>query len=85
MALSGTVKQRGSLAEQIADLDDPTPKGCPSLRPFPPPINQELTRHWTVSDFDPEDLEYGGQASDDDDDTKVVDATAGREHYETVG
>ncbi|KAL4874093.1 apoptosis antagonizing transcription factor-domain-containing protein [Aspergillus spectabilis] len=49
-----------SLAEQLADLDDPTPK-----------------------DFDPEDIERGGQSSDED--AVVKDADAGREHYQAVG
>ncbi|KAE8354647.1 apoptosis antagonizing transcription factor-domain-containing protein [Aspergillus coremiiformis] len=50
-----------SLAEQIAELEDPTPK-----------------------DFDPEDLERGGPDSDDEED-RVADSNAGREHYQAVG
>lgn len=43
-----------------------------------------------ISDFDPENLEHGGQESDDDDDDdddhgNVIDENAGREHYEIVG
>ncbi|KAL2853478.1 apoptosis-antagonizing transcription factor [Aspergillus pseudoustus] len=49
-----------SLAEQIADLEDLTPR-----------------------DFDPEDIERGGQSSDDE--VPVKDANAGREHYQAVG
>ncbi|KAL3497072.1 apoptosis antagonizing transcription factor-domain-containing protein [Aspergillus germanicus] len=49
-----------SLAEQIADLEDLTPR-----------------------DFDPEDIERGGQSSDDE--APVKDASAGREHYQPVG
>ncbi|KAL5338838.1 apoptosis antagonizing transcription factor-domain-containing protein [Aspergillus crustosus] len=49
-----------SLAEQLADLDDLTPK-----------------------DFDPEDIERGGQSSDEE--AEVKDADAGREHYQAVG
>ncbi|CEL04471.1 Putative Apoptosis antagonizing transcription factor/protein transport protein [Aspergillus calidoustus] len=49
-----------SLAEQIADLEDLTPR-----------------------DFDPEDIERGGQSSDDE--APVKDASAGREHYQAVG
>ncbi|KAJ5526358.1 Protein bfr2 [Penicillium frequentans] len=58
MAPSKTI----SLADQLADLEDPTPK-----------------------DFDPEDLEHGGQSSDDDEAGKPTDVDAGREHYEAVG
>ncbi|KAF7595090.1 rRNA-processing protein bfr2 [Aspergillus hancockii] len=50
-----------SLAEQFAELDDPTPK-----------------------DFDPEDLERGGQESDDEG-ADVADPNIGREHYQAVG
>ncbi|KAJ5319779.1 hypothetical protein PENANT_c026G09857 [Penicillium antarcticum] len=50
-----------SLADQLADFEDPTPK-----------------------DFDPEDIENGGQSSDDDD-VETPDENAGREHYQAVG
>jgi protein AATF/BFR2 len=49
-----------SLAEQIADLEDLTPR-----------------------DYDPEDIERGGNSSDED--VEVKDANAGREHYQAVG
>ncbi|KAL3476299.1 apoptosis-antagonizing transcription factor [Aspergillus californicus] len=49
-----------SLAEQIAELEDLTPR-----------------------DFDPEDIERGGNTSDEDVDVK--DADAGRGHYQAVG
>ncbi|OJJ04479.1 hypothetical protein ASPVEDRAFT_152828 [Aspergillus versicolor CBS 583.65] len=49
-----------SLAEQIADLEDLTPR-----------------------DFDPEDIERGGNSSDEEEVEK--DASAGREHYQAVG
>ncbi|KAL4900643.1 apoptosis antagonizing transcription factor-domain-containing protein [Aspergillus multicolor] len=49
-----------SLAEQIADLEDLTPR-----------------------DYDPEDIERGGNSSDED--VEVKDADAGREHYQVVG
>ncbi|KAL3467382.1 apoptosis antagonizing transcription factor-domain-containing protein [Aspergillus heterothallicus] len=49
-----------SLAEQLADLEDLTPR-----------------------DFDPEDIERGGQSSDDE--APVKDVSAGREHYQAVG
>ncbi|KAL4806390.1 apoptosis antagonizing transcription factor-domain-containing protein [Aspergillus unguis] len=49
-----------SLAEQIADLEDLTPR-----------------------DYDPEDIERGGNSSDEEGDVK--DASAGREHYQAVG
>ncbi|RDW74629.1 AATF family protein [Aspergillus mulundensis] len=49
-----------SLAEQIADLEDLTPR-----------------------DYDPEDIERGGNSSDED--VEVKDASAGREHYQAVG
>ncbi|KAJ6059427.1 hypothetical protein N7444_003066 [Penicillium canescens] len=50
-----------SLADQLADFEDPTPK-----------------------DFDPEDIENGGQSSDDED-VEKPDENAGREHYQAVG
>ncbi|KAL4950287.1 apoptosis antagonizing transcription factor-domain-containing protein [Aspergillus filifer] len=50
-----------SLAEQIAELEDVTPR-----------------------DYDPEDIERGGNTSDEDD-APVKDADAGREHYQAVG
>ncbi|KAL4786843.1 apoptosis antagonizing transcription factor-domain-containing protein [Aspergillus varians] len=50
-----------SLAEQIAELEDLTPK-----------------------DFDPEDIDRGGNSSDEEPDVKK-DANAGREHYQAVG
>ncbi|KAL4927023.1 AATF family protein [Aspergillus undulatus] len=49
-----------SLAEQIADLEDLTPR-----------------------DYDPEDIERGGNSSDEE--APVKDADAGREHYQAVG
>ena len=36
-------------------------------------------------DYDPEDVDYGDQASDDDENDAVVDKNAGREHYQAVG
>ncbi|KAL4943932.1 apoptosis antagonizing transcription factor-domain-containing protein [Aspergillus oleicola] len=51
-----------SLAEQIAELDDVTPR-----------------------DYDPEDIERGGNTSDEEGDGPVKDADAGREHYQAVG
>ncbi|KAL2815398.1 apoptosis antagonizing transcription factor-domain-containing protein [Aspergillus cavernicola] len=50
-----------SLAEQIAELEDLTPR-----------------------DFDPEDLDRGGNSSSDEE-VDVKDANAGREHYQPVG
>ncbi|KAL4799970.1 apoptosis antagonizing transcription factor-domain-containing protein [Aspergillus venezuelensis] len=50
-----------SLAEQIAELEDVTPR-----------------------DYDPEDIERGGNTSDEDD-APVKDAEAGRGHYQAVG
>jgi uncharacterized DUF497 family protein len=35
-------------------------------------------------DFDPEDIENGGQSSDDED-VEKPDENAGREHYQAVG
>ncbi|KAL4980890.1 apoptosis antagonizing transcription factor-domain-containing protein [Aspergillus desertorum] len=49
-----------SLAEQIADLEDLTPR-----------------------DYDPEDIERGGNSSDED--VGMKDTNAGREHYQAVG
>ena len=76
-----------SLAEQFADLDDPTPKGAFIL--FIPnsansacctPLRIELT---FATDFDPEDLEHAGGESDED--GSGDDGDAGREHYQAVG
>ncbi|KAL4964632.1 AATF family protein [Aspergillus stella-maris] len=50
-----------SLAEQIAELEDVTPR-----------------------DYDPEDIERGGNTSDEDD-GPVKDADSGRGHYQAVG
>lgn len=69
-----------SLADQLADLEDPTPKGL-------------LQSHWrknclTVAnnclDFDPEDEDNGNQGSEDESGSEI-DENAGREHYEKVG
>lgn len=80
MAPSKTI----SLADQLADLEDPTPKGMYQRIPqsFLPSVHHNLTAYL---DFDPEDLEHGGQSSDDDEAGKPTDVDAGREHYEAVG
>lgn len=76
------VKKSGfkSLADQLADLEDPTPKG--SLRPHC--RNNLLTIANSCLDFDPEDEENGNQGSEDESGSEV-DENAGREHYEKVG
>ncbi|RJE25898.1 hypothetical protein PHISCL_01740 [Aspergillus sclerotialis] len=39
----------------------------------------------TPKEFDPEEVGYGDQSSDDGDDGAIVDKNAGREHYQAVG
>lgn len=70
-----------SLAQQLADLDDPTPKGMNKAKHSHPYFSSELTRY---TDFDPEDLERDIQSSDDEEE-KPSDVNAGREHYQAVG
>ncbi|KAJ5081831.1 Apoptosis-antagonizing transcription factor [Penicillium alfredii] len=63
--MAGTARPRRSLADQLAELTDPTPK-----------------------DFDPEDLERGGESDGEGAtglSTKTTNPDAGREHYQEVG
>jgi protein AATF/BFR2 len=77
------VKKPGfkSLADQLADLEDPTPKG--SLR------SHRRKKKWFTfvndicADFDPEDEDNGQQGSEEESGIEV-DENAGREHYEKV-
>lgn len=69
-----------SLADQLADLEDPTPKG---LRPSNRSKRLCLNDVHPL-DFDPEDPDSGHQQSDEDSESEV-DEDAGREHYEKVG
>lgn len=74
-----------SLADQLADLEDPTPKGMCSLI--------ELTHFfgdgppWAnlFPDFDPEDIDHDEQSSGEEGAGKESDLNAGREHYQSVG
>lgn len=65
-----------SLAEQLADLDDPAPKGAV--------IPAYVSHRANGLDFDPEDLDHAGQGSDEDTGA-AADSNAGREHYQSVG
>jgi hypothetical protein len=74
--MSKTKKPR-TLAEQIADLDDPAPKGTFILNVY---ILRKLTAN---ADFDLEDINsYENQSEDDDTDGGEEEARA---HYELVG
>ena len=64
------MKRRKTLAEQIADLDDPAPKGMSLTR-------SSVAKH---ADFDPE--EHNDAASDEASSGESVDAQG---HYEVVG
>lgn len=76
------VKKSGfkSLADQLADLEDPTPKG--SLRSYGK--GKAVFANDTCLDFDPEDEDNGNQGSGDESGSDI-DEDAGREHYEKVG
>lgn len=78
------VTGKSSLAQQFADLDDPTPKGEVAMeRHSVARQSGELTGSHLL-DFDPEDDVQGSDsdlASSDGDDEKPD----GREHYEAVG
>lgn len=74
---------RRSLAEQYAELDDPTPKG--STQSTPSFLNLFcIANMFSQTDFDPEDLDRGDPDSDDES-SREVDEDAGREHYQAVG
>jgi protein AATF/BFR2 len=77
-------KPRGarSLADQLADFEDPTPKGMKECF-----IYGSLMETFILTcyiDFDPEDIDNGAQSSDDED-RDQDEVNAGREHYEKVG
>lgn len=84
----GRSKRPGAtLAEQLADLEDPAPKGVlidlrDHLSPVPPFV-QFMTDSFYL-DFDPEDSDLGAPSSDDES-ASEVDENAGREHYQAVG
>lgn len=71
-----------TLAEQIAELEDPTPKGTP----LSCSVYELLVEQWTNAtiEFDPEDQSDGAQESDSDSGSDGVDLDTGREHYEAV-
>lgn len=78
-----------SLAQQLAELEDPTPRGLflfPLLFLGLSFLSLGLTdlSLRPIADFDPEDLDRGVQSSDEEG-GKAVDADAGREHYQAVG
>lgn len=77
---------KSTLAQQIADLDDPTPKGMSretQLITFHK--DQHLTQRCAFADFDPEDDFERAGATDDEDSSGEEEGNDGREHYEAVG
>jgi hypothetical protein len=69
-----------SLQEQIADLEDPAPRGLStSCNSFSLGAKQSV-----FADLDPEDEGFGGQSSDQDS-RSGPDESAAREHYLVVG
>lgn len=67
------------LADQLADLDDPTPRGMYDLDSLSPCNSIDLTDE----DFDPEDLDHDEGTDDENNTTK--DDHSKREHYQAVG
>jgi protein AATF/BFR2 len=81
----GKPRSGRSLADQLADLEDPTPKGMCILIGLTHYLGGEPTWANIVADFDPEDIEHDVQSSDDEGAGKESDLNAGREHYQSVG
>lgn len=80
----GKMRLGQSLADQLADLEDPTPKGRLNrvLLTFARRRGHPIAD--LVPDFDPEDLDRDGDSSDEGA-GKEPDLNAGREHYQSVG
>jgi hypothetical protein len=69
-----------SLAEQIADLDDPAPKGKSQFLP------NMATILINIQDFDPEDVGlYHGSESENSESEEETEENTARAHYEPVG
>jgi protein AATF/BFR2 len=74
-----------SLADQLADLEDPAPRGNNAFS-FAVRATVELTIvKKNYPDFDPEDPDADIGGSEDDESGSEVDDDAGREHYQAVG
>lgn len=81
-----------SLAEQMAELEDLTPRGNLLILILLMVIfdvvvggNYVLTMVMFFLDYDPEDLDRGNQDSDEEGAAGGEDENAGREHYQAVG
>lgn len=73
-----------SLVDQLADLEDPTPKGTTCGLAG---LKRHLLRSKRLTlmlDFDPEDLDRAAESSDEEA-GKQSDVNVGREHYQAVG
>ncbi|MCJ1291226.1 rRNA-processing protein bfr2 [Xylographa carneopallida] len=84
-----TARPFRTLAEQIAELDDPAPRGQSADIPLPPNSSHGSNQKIGIVDVDPEafggPLERRGRGEIDDSEESEEEHENAREHYEEVG